>query len=308
MRVPEVSIIMNCFNSAPHLKETLDSVYAQTFQDWEIIFWDNLSTDNSAEIVFSFDEKIRYFKGEFFLGLGEARNMAISKASGEYIAILDCDDLWYPEKLAKQFAVLRQHPKVDLIYSDYEMLNEDGSTIKNKTNLRLAHNCNAFEPIFVHKITIPWPTIVMRKHAVEKVGNFSNYKSAEDFDILLKMANQGMFYYVDEVLAVYRIHANQLSMNYELAKKEIFSVYNYWELQWSKNKVLNSEKKQWLINGKKEICYISGLRALLQNKDSAVYFKEAMKYKPDLKLIILFCASRISLLTYLIRKIYFVSR
>ena len=91
MSKPLVSIIMNCYNSEKFLKETLESVYAQTYTNWEVIFWDNLSTDNSKNIACSFDHKVKYYRGDCFLPLGAARNMAISKAEGELLAILDCD-------------------------------------------------------------------------------------------------------------------------------------------------------------------------------------------------------------------------
>ena len=98
-----VSVIMNCFNGEKYLKEAIDSVLNQTYSNWEIILWDNQSTDNSEGIVKSFnDNRIKYFYSEEFTILGEARNRALSKAQGEFIAILDCDDLWYPTKLEKQ--------------------------------------------------------------------------------------------------------------------------------------------------------------------------------------------------------------
>jgi glycosyltransferase involved in cell wall biosynthesis len=308
MEKPLVSIIMNCYNSEKYLKETLQSVYAQTYTNWEVIFWDNLSTDNSKNIACSFDDKVKYYRGEFFLSLGAARNMAISKAQGEFLAILDCDDLWYPEKLAKQVPVFVEFPEIDLVYSDYAMLNENGGMDLNKTELRVGHRCNAFNPIFFHKLTIPWPTIIMKKSAVDNVGGFANYKSVEDFDVLLKMAEKGLFYYVDEILALYRVHPNQLSANFELTKNEIFQVYNFWELNWSNNGSLNEQRKEWLVIGKKEICYITGLRALIQNKSSTSYFKEAFRYNGGIKLGILYFVSFIPFVTLLIRKYYFAKK
>ena len=308
MNKPVVSIIMNCYNSEKYLKETIESVYSQTFKEWEIIFWDNLSTDNSANIACSFDGKLKYHKGENFLTLGEARNMAISKAEGEYIAILDCDDLWYPEKLEKQINVLKSQPEVDLIYSNYELLYTNGNYVLNKTDLSITHYCNAFWPLFLHKITIPWPTIIMRKNALESVGGFSDFKSVEDFDLLLKMAEKGIFFFIDQVLAVYRIHDNQLSMNFELAKNEILQVYNFWEIKWTKNGSLNNQNRESLKLGKKVICYITGLRALIQNKKASSYFKEAISYKYENKLVLLYIVSKIPLLTLLIRKFYFAKK
>ncbi len=94
-----VSIILNCYNGAEFLKETLESIKVQTFSDYEIIFVDNCSVDSSAEIAQQFDNRLKYFKTDKHVKLGEARNVALSKCSGEYIAFIDADDLWKQQKL-----------------------------------------------------------------------------------------------------------------------------------------------------------------------------------------------------------------
>ena len=95
---PLVSVIMNCYNGDRFLRQAIDSVYCQTYDNWEIIFWDNASTDSSAKIARSYDDKIRYFLATKNTPLGEARNLALNKASGKYVAFLDCDDLYFPNK------------------------------------------------------------------------------------------------------------------------------------------------------------------------------------------------------------------
>ena len=100
---PMVSVIMNCFDGETYLPEALDSVLAQTFEDWEIVFWDNQSTDRSAEIFNSYaDPRFRYWYAPDHTLLYEARNYAIERARGEFIAVLDTDDWWLPHKLEKQ--------------------------------------------------------------------------------------------------------------------------------------------------------------------------------------------------------------
>ena len=102
--VPKVTVIMNCYNSAEHLREAMDSVFRQTWGDWEIVFWDNCSTDDSAAVARSYGPRVRYFLAEKNVPLGAARNLAIAKAEGELLAFLDCDDEWLPTKLEKQVA------------------------------------------------------------------------------------------------------------------------------------------------------------------------------------------------------------
>ena len=97
---------MNCYNGEQFLKDAIYSVFAQTYQNWELIFWDNQSTDKSKEIIQKFkNAKIKYFYSEEHTNLGEARAEAINRASGDLIAFLDVDDLWEPEKLSKQILV-----------------------------------------------------------------------------------------------------------------------------------------------------------------------------------------------------------
>ena len=94
---PLVSIIMNCHNGERFLKEAITSVYDQTYSNWEIIFWDNFSSDKSAEIAMSYDERVKYFFNQNKTSLGEARNLAMNKASGKYVCFLDCDDMYFYE-------------------------------------------------------------------------------------------------------------------------------------------------------------------------------------------------------------------
>ena len=118
MSAPAVSIIMNCLNCEKDLPDALKSVKEQTFQDFEIIFWDNGSKDRSAEIAKRFGPQLRYFSGTETVPLGEARNLAIKEAKGNYIAFLDCDDLWKPEKLSLQVELLKNNPDLGLACTD----------------------------------------------------------------------------------------------------------------------------------------------------------------------------------------------
>ena len=121
---PVVSVIMNCLNSSEHLQETLDSLAAQTFTDFEVIFWDNGSTDSSPQIArghAGLAGRLRYFRGEETVPLGAARNLAIARSRGRYVAFLDCDDLWRPEKLARQVACFEADPHVGLVSTDTEI-------------------------------------------------------------------------------------------------------------------------------------------------------------------------------------------
>ena len=127
MSTPAVSVIMNCLNSARDLRAALDSLMAQTFGNFEVIFWDNGSTDDSPAIAQSYGPKLRYFRGETTVPLGAARNLALMRARGRYLAFLDCDDLWRPRKLETQVALFEADPRVGLVCTDTEIF--DGKRV-----------------------------------------------------------------------------------------------------------------------------------------------------------------------------------
>ena len=137
-RSPLVSVIMNCRNCEKYLKEAVDSVLSQTYQNWEIIFWDNQSTDSSAVIFKAYnDPRLRYYLAPEYTPLGGARNLAMQKANGEFIAFLDCDDIWLPLKLEKQIPVFDKE-SVGLVICDTIFFN-DKRVCKKSEKTRFNH-------------------------------------------------------------------------------------------------------------------------------------------------------------------------
>ncbi len=121
---PLVSVLMNCYNGERYLREAIDSVRAQTYQNWEIIFWDNQSTDGSAAIVNSYDDsRLRYFRADTHTQLYEARCLALEKAAGDFIAFLDVDDRWASDKLMRQLPLF-DDPEVGIVCSNHWYLDE----------------------------------------------------------------------------------------------------------------------------------------------------------------------------------------
>ena len=99
----KVSILMNCFNGEAYLDDSIKSIIIQTYTNWELIFWDNQSSDKSLEIISNYDDKrIRVFRSRIHTNLGKARKNAFTKAKGDFLAFLDVDDIWYKEKLSSQ--------------------------------------------------------------------------------------------------------------------------------------------------------------------------------------------------------------
>ena len=123
--LPLVSIVMNCHNGQKYLEDSIKSVTAQTYQNWELIFWDNASTDNSKQVINNFsDARIKYFKSENFKKLYESRNLAIKKTKGKLISFLDTDDMWEKDKIEKQIEFFEKNKDFEIVYSNYYNLDE----------------------------------------------------------------------------------------------------------------------------------------------------------------------------------------
>lgn len=220
---PAFSVIMNCLNSSADLAEALDSVMTQTCTDWEIIFWDNGSTDASPAIARSYGPRVRYFRAETTVPLGAARNLAIARARGRYIAFLDCDDLWLPEKLERQLALLEANPRVGLVCTDTEMF--DGARVLSR---QFAKAPPARGRVFGELMTTQWVSMssaVIRREALDSVipegrdgsgGTDSGECPPQWFDETLNVCEEAdLFYriahdweldYVNAPLTRWRVH------------------------------------------------------------------------------------------------------
>ena len=125
MKNPLVSIIMNCHNGEKFLRQSIQSVLHQSYKNWELIFWDNFSEDDSKKIIAKFsDKRIKYFKSTKFNRLYKSRNLAIQNAKGEFISFLDTDDLWQKDKLEKQMNFFSKNEGYKIIYSNYYIYDE----------------------------------------------------------------------------------------------------------------------------------------------------------------------------------------
>lgn len=280
--MPLISIIMNCYNGSKYLPQALDSVYQQTFKDYEIIFWDNQSTDNSGEIALRYGEPLRYFRGEEFLPLGAARNAAIEKASGKYIAFLDCDDIWLPEKLEKQVELLDSNKELGLVYSDTYVIDKNGNLIKS-TYFRSIKpfSGNVFKELFLSNF-IPILTVVVRRETLGKVGGFDpKYVIAEDYDLWLRIAEHYPIDFIEQPLAKYRFHGESASQkNMVLSYQEEIQIKEYWQ---NRNPNLRKElggrirrRKALLYSGMVLIAISNVLRN--KNTKSIREFRDLVKY------------------------------
>jgi len=222
-----VSVVMNCFNSEKYLREAIESVLSQTYQNWEIIFWDNCSSDKSASIFKSYDDKrLHYHLAPKFTELGEARNLAASCANGEWLSFLDCDDVWLSKKLEDQMNISKQEgSELGIVYGQCLVINNSNiaqskwvnnqNKYKNKTVLRVLPEGYIFKKILKFNF-IPLLTAIFSREAFNEVGGLSShFKQAEDYELFVKISNIKKVRAVQDVVAFYRVHENNISIDNE---------------------------------------------------------------------------------------------
>lgn len=218
-----VSIITPTYNAEKFIKETLQSVQNQTYQNWEMILVDDASTDETIKIISDFAEKdsrIKLFKLEKNSGNGFARNIALEKAVGKYIAYLDADDLWFPNKLEKQIAFLKENNSY-FTFSFYDCIDEEGNSLKRRVEapVNLTYDelffCN-----YVGNLTAIYDADYFGKILIEAT------QKRQDWRLWLTILKQiQVTKPVPEPLAFYRIRKDSISSSKFKLIKHNFGVY-----------------------------------------------------------------------------------
>ena len=227
-----ISVIIPTYNRAEYLKLALKSVLEQTYKNIEIIVADDGSTDNTAEVVADFnDPQIKYFYQKN-TGLPAAvRNLGLREASGDYIAFLDSDDMWLPEKLELQVEYLHKHPKYQLVYSNAWIIDENGVREGLLDKIESSKEGKNFGEL-VRGNFIPQLTVLMKREVLKKIGFFNedpSIRAAEDYEYWLRVALHYKIGFVKEPLAMYRVHSMMVSHGINHAKstqKVLFSLIN----------------------------------------------------------------------------------
>jgi glycosyltransferase involved in cell wall biosynthesis len=261
---PLVSVIMNCYNGEKFLREAIDSVYAQTYKNWEIIFWDNASTDGSGIIAKSYDKKLKYFYAKQNTVLGKARVLAVDEAKGELLTFLDCDDLWNRNKLEKQIKIIDDN--VGIIYSRSDVISGNG---KKLGVIPKKEKPAVFGEVFGElskENFIPFVSALVPKDKYYAVGGFSEkYKTAVDYDLFLKLSYIYRVEFIDEILCKYRQHSSNLSLvQKSLGIEESIRTV---QLFFPDNRALIGNNHQYsflLINYIKERKYFKALKILFK--------------------------------------------
>lgn len=217
--MPTISVVVPAYNAERTILEAIASVQQQTFSDFELIVIDDGSNDRTLELLHSVtDERIRIFSYENG-GVCVARNHGISHATGEFIAFLDADDLWTPDKLALQLAALQQHPEAGAAYSWTYFMNEKGGNLFYNACEPIFFNGNVYANLLVGDFIYTASNPLLRKQAIEFVGDFDPaLKSCEDWDYWLRIAARWPFIVVPKYQIFYRQSSGSLSSKVEVMK------------------------------------------------------------------------------------------
>ena len=216
---PIISIIMNCYNGEAFLNEAINSITKQTFENWELIFFDNNSIDKSEKIVKSFkDSRIKYFKSDRLLNLYDARNLAVKKTNGDYISFLDTDDMWTKDKLEKQINFIKKNSNYKILYSNYYVLNNNEKKIMYKNELPSGFITQKLLDFYGIGIN----TAFLDKSIFEQYNFKKDLNIIGDFDFFIQTSKKFQIGYISDPLTFYRIHENSFTKkNYKMYINEL---------------------------------------------------------------------------------------
>ena len=262
---------MNCHNGADFLREAIDSIINQTYKNWELIFFDNISTDNSAQIVKNYNnKKIKIYRSEKYLICGEARNLAVMKATGEFISFLDSDDIWLKDKLEKQLSLMHEN-KYKVSYSN-AFIKKDKLKILSKKSLPEGY----IKKKIINNNPIIFSTAMIDSEIFFKENyKFNNYEIIEDLDFFFRISNKYYFGAVQDPIVIYRDHQNMISKRkFELHIKELDD--------WANKHKMNMEKDD--LKKIKNQIYYNKCSISLRNNKTKFFFKD-IGYVKDYNLV-----------------------
>ncbi len=240
---PKISVNIITYNRAHYLNRAIISVLSQSFSDFELIIVDDASSDKTKELISSFnDRRIRYFYVSKQKNIPAVRNIALSKSSGEYIAVLDSDDIWLDiEKLEKQINFLKSNSDYVLVGSGAIVIDEKGNekrkTLKPKNNQDIRKDFLLKNPFF-HS------SVLYKKDIAMKYGGYNeDIIYGEDLDLWLHLGQLGKLYNFSEFFIKYREHSgNESVINFSKAVKGVFQIIKKYRKVYGFNRLIYIKK------------------------------------------------------------------
>ena len=280
MNKPTVSVIIPTYNNAAYLAEAIESVIAQTFRDIEIIVINDGSTDQTDQVMSAYLNRVVYIR-QTNLGPSAARNRGITQAQGKYLAFLDADDIFLPNKIDLQISFLEAHPEIDLVYSDgvrFKINRGRKTTLPLSTTgdlfiIRSAPDQYVFH-LMIHNI-FPIDTVLIKRECVVKVNGFDETLTAfEDWDFWFRIAEQFRITFVDGEVVNYRVTPGSNSSDapriYHEARKVLLKIGQ-------SSAFINAP-----TNVLRDYYYQLGIFDLAVgiDKEAKAAFKKSLSYKP----------------------------
>ena len=274
-----VSVIVNCFNGEKYLSEAIESVISQNYTNWELIFWDNISTDHSAEIFNKYnDRRLKYFLANRHTNLSEARALAIEKSQGDLITFLDVDDYWKNSILETQVALYKDN---DVVFScgNFYIITEHSrkNKIFKKSKIPSGYVLNNL----LLSYSVGLLTLAVRRSAYNSVGGFSSdYHIIGDFDLVMRLAKNGKMGSFQEPLAFCRKDGNNESiLKVDLNIQEL---KNWFKKNGESYKKTNKKATDTL---KTKIHYMESLGSINNNSFSFTLLFNEFKRQPLINII-----------------------
>lgn len=220
--MPEVSVVIPTYNSARYVIEAVNSVLAQTYQDFEVLVIDDGSTDETEAVMRRYQAPVRYIRQPNG-GVAVARNRGITESRGRYVAFLDADDTWLPHKLERQLAALQGQPNYRACYAAFAVVDASLNPLGISRSQRQA---SALEDLLLRgNIIGSICTVLCERALFELVGGFDPALSqCADWDMWVRLAAQTEFLYLDEPLVTYRQHGTNMSRNAPLLESDSLQV------------------------------------------------------------------------------------
>jgi glycosyltransferase involved in cell wall biosynthesis len=220
-----ISVVIPAYNSGPLLAETLRSVLAQTLQPDEVLVIDDGSTDGTADVAESFGPPVRVFR-RANARQGASRNFGVEQATSEWIAFVDHDDLWVPEKLERQMQALSANPKADLCYTARAHFDQDRGKGRWQLIIPVPPAAGIRKALFRNTTFLPSSVVIRRSTFLAAGGFNTSFRIVEDWDLWLRLLNAGVqFAACQEPLMLYRVHSQNLSRTAQVWLGETDAIY-----------------------------------------------------------------------------------
>lgn len=290
---PLVSVVIPTYKRTDYLKLTLESILNQSFQDFEIIVIDDGTPNDDNLLLCNSLNKVHYVKIENSGGPAKPRNIGIKKAKGKYIAFVDDDDLWCPDKLKKQVVILEDNPDFGLVHGCCNTIDENG-ILQNEVIGRPGSPDVKYGDVSMKMMgnwTVMMPTSFIRKVVVDKVGFFNESMptAGEDMEFWVRCSFYTQFYYIDEPLVLYRVHDQNMSGD----------TLKYLQLPLYLKNILREQLSVRRINRQEYLLLLNNLCKMQINTVKKSFFK-TMKYCFLLDFLWVFKTNNFKMLMYIL--------